>query len=66
MTTIMPEQKRIKDALKWLGEQDQETQEIGRLIAEAGFKFNLTPKEEEYLLHIFKKQAEYTGPGSQE
>ncbi len=57
MTTVMPEGKRVKDALIWISQQpkDQENQ-IG-LVREAIFRFNLTPKEEKYLYHLYRDQT---------
>lgn len=58
MTTVMPEGKRVKDALTWIGEQQKDPSEKVRLVREAVFRFNLTPKEEKYLHHLFKDQSE--------
>lgn len=57
MSTVMPEGKRIRDALRWISEQSGESGETDgqdRLVQDAVFRFNLTPKEEAYLYRLFK------------
>ena len=60
MSTIMPKGKRVQDALKWISSQDKETKSLKKLVQEAGFQFNLTPKEEEYLRRLFENGEEQT------
>ncbi len=55
MTTVMPEGKRVRDALQWISDQGKESENQDKLVQDAVFRFNLTPKEEEYLYHLFKK-----------
>ncbi len=55
MSTIVPEEKKIQDALKWISE-GRERRDIKELIQEASLKFNLSPKEEKYLYHLFKEE----------
>jgi len=52
MATIMPKEKRVQDALRWISEHREE-KEIRDLIREASFHFNLTPKNEDYLYRLF-------------
>lgn len=54
MSTIMPKEKKIQDALKWISENRQ-FKKIEDLIKEAIFKYNLDPKQEEYLRRLFKE-----------
>jgi len=56
MNTIMPKQKRVQDALKWISENSKAKDANQDLLQEAIFRFNLTPKEEEYLIHIFSQK----------
>ncbi len=57
MSTIMPKQKRVQDALKWISEYSKaKDTKQDKLLQEAVFRFNLTPKEEEYLIHLFSKE----------
>jgi len=52
----MPKQKRVQDALKWISENSKAKDANQDLLQEAIFRFNLTPKEEEYLIHIFSQE----------
>ncbi len=52
MSTIVPEEKRVKDAIEWISLKKGDSP-MDELLKEASFKFNLTPKEEEYLRRIF-------------
>ena len=56
MTTIMPEGKRIRDAVKWISEHRGENDlPLVHLVQKAATRFNLSPKEELYLLNLFSK-----------
>jgi hypothetical protein len=54
----MPKEKRVQNALTWISENKgcQDTDQ--ELIQKAVFRFNLTPKEEEYLYHLFLSKHE--------
>lgn len=54
MTTIMPEEKRLQEALKWISSRQGE-KDIVSLIQDASFKFNLTPNNEEYLYRLLRE-----------
>jgi hypothetical protein len=58
MTTIIPEGEAIRLAVKWISEKCCENPGSGarKWVNEAGIRFNLSPKEEEYLYHICKEQ----------
>ena len=55
MGTIMPEEKKVQDALRWISARRDE-REITELIREASFEFNLTPKNEEYLYRLLRDE----------
>lgn len=57
MATIVPKGENIKRALKWISDNrvDDEKKPISRLIQEAGLKFNLSPKEEAFLVNFYKE-----------
>lgn len=57
MSTIMPNEKRLQDAVRWISE-NRETKDVQELIKEACFKYNLNPKEEEYLLRLFREEEQ--------
>lgn len=56
MGIIQPEGKNVKQAIKWISENLKEDQTIGpiKLIEEAGARFNLSPKDEEFLRSFYK------------
>ncbi|MFO8032150.1 MAG: hypothetical protein R6U22_06370 [Desulfohalobiaceae bacterium] len=62
MSTIMPNEKKIQDALKWISAQKGEKCKSERvLVQEAAFRFNLNPKQEQYLIRLYFGQDEAQG-----
>jgi len=55
MSTIIPEEKKLRDAITWISE-NKGNKKDEELIKEASFRFNLNPKEEEYLIRVFLEQ----------
>ena len=57
MATVLPKGEKIRQAVKWIsGErQEDEKKKIMLLIQEASFKFNLSPKEEEFLISFYRE-----------
>ena len=55
MATILPEGEKIRKAVKWISaeRQEDESKKNLLLIQEAAHKFNLSPKEEEYLVSFY-------------
>ena len=51
MTTVQPDSENIRRAAKWIIEERQynPNQSLGKLIEEAGNKFDLSPLETEFL-----------------
>ncbi len=49
--SIQPEGEEIRKAVKWVSEQRkfEKKKELNRIIEEACIKFNLSPKEAEFL-----------------
>jgi hypothetical protein len=56
MTTVQPEGELLRNAVKWISDEHtyDETKPIKQLIENAALKFNLSPKETEYLIKFFK------------
>jgi hypothetical protein len=54
---IMPEGEAIRKAVKWISEMAKEdpSKRIGSLVQEASLKFDLTPKDAEFLVHFYQK-----------
>ncbi len=59
MTTIMPEGDAIRNAVKWVSEQRTQYPHtpVQKWVSEAGFRFNLSPKEQEYLVRFCKEKC---------
>jgi len=56
MTYPLPEGEHLRRAVKWISTrlQEQPGQPMYRLIEEAVFKFDLPPKDAEFLTNFFK------------
>ena len=58
MSRIMPEGEAVRNAVKWISNECKENREvkIGILICQASSRFNLTPKDEEFLRAFYSKE----------
>ncbi len=56
--SIYPESVAVKKAVKWISEQRQQNPQFSlrKLVLEAATRFNLNPREEEFLLRFFEEQ----------
>jgi hypothetical protein len=56
MTTILPEGEKIRQAVKWISAErlEDEKKPLSTLIGRAALKFNLSPKDEEYLNGFYR------------
>ncbi|MFH1349950.1 MAG: hypothetical protein ABII26_03345 [Pseudomonadota bacterium] len=59
MATIQPKGEKIKHAIKWISSErmEDEIKGISALIQEASLRFNLSPKEEEFLVSFYKEEG---------
>ncbi|MDZ7697561.1 MAG: hypothetical protein U5R49_11770 [Deltaproteobacteria bacterium] len=59
MTTIQPKGESIRQAIKWISGMrgEDEKQPYHQLIEQAAGRFNLSPKDEEFLRAFYKKEA---------
>jgi len=57
MSTIQPEGELLRKAVKWISDEHDydASKKIKQLIDSAAIKFNLSPKETEYLMRFFKE-----------
>ena len=57
MTTIMPEGEAIRRAIKWISGELQEdpNKSIQILVNDAVLRFDLSPKEAEFLTEFYRK-----------
>ncbi len=55
--SILPHGEKLRKAVKWISDKKQYESEtdLGKLIQQAGLKFNLSPKEETYLQRFIKE-----------
>jgi hypothetical protein len=56
MSTIQPKGEKIRQAVKWISAElkEDEKKAVSMLIQEASLKFNLSPKEEEFLVSFYQ------------
>ena len=57
MATIQPKGEKVRNAVKWISIKlkEDEKRKIAVLIQEAAMKFNLSPKEEEFIENFYKQ-----------
>lgn len=62
-TVLEKKGDNITRAINYIDEKLREQPETPpyRFISEAGAKFNLSPKDEEYLTNLFKRRQEESG-----
>jgi len=56
--SIQPEGEDLRKAVKWISEERKYNPEkkLLKLVEEAGLKFDLSPKDGEYLLRLLKEK----------
>lgn len=56
MPTIMPEAENVQKAIKWISANMAENgnQPLQKLLESAVFKFDLSPKDNEFLMGFFR------------
>ncbi len=59
MATIQPKGEKVRQAVKWIseGRLEDEGRSIALLIQEAAGRFNLSPKDEEFLRSFYKSDV---------
>jgi len=57
MAAIMPEGEAIRKAVKWISDnlQDDPNKSVQKLINEAVMRFDLSPKDAEFLTDFYRK-----------
>jgi hypothetical protein len=60
MHDLLPEGEELRRAVKWISGnlQDNPDQPIHRLVQEAIFKFDLSPRDGEFLINFYSKKRE--------
>lgn len=61
--SIMPDGEDLRRAVKWVSAQLQELPEqpLGPVVQEAIFKFNLSPRDAEFLITFYRNVKEAAG-----
>jgi hypothetical protein len=56
--SILPEGEQLRRAIKWISDErlDNPKASLSGLIGDACLKFDLPPKDAEFLLHFFTEQ----------
>jgi hypothetical protein len=56
MSTVQPRSEQLKKAVKWISEKRKENPDINltKLVDEAGFQFDLSPKDSQFLLRLVR------------
>lgn len=58
MSTVVPQSELLKQAITWISEHMQESKGVlAKLLDEAGMRFNLSPKDQDFLRCFFKDSA---------
>lgn len=57
--SIIPEGEQLRKAIKWVSDARKEdpNAKLYKLIEEACMEFDLSPKDEEFLLNFFTREA---------
>ncbi|MGA3117634.1 MAG: hypothetical protein ABSF90_24765 [Syntrophobacteraceae bacterium] len=57
MTTVMPEGEALRKAVKWISAEinDNPGKSVQKLLQEAVTRFDLSPKDTEFLMSFYKK-----------
>jgi hypothetical protein len=60
MHDTLPEGEELRRAVRWVSEglQDSTGQPVQPLVKEAIFKFDLSPKDAEFLVDFFRRRKE--------
>jgi hypothetical protein len=55
MATIMPESEHVQKAIKWVSTnlEEKDAHPLKKLIQEAILKFDLSPKDSDFLMNFF-------------
>jgi len=58
MPDVMPEGEDLRRAIKWISGylKDEPGRSVQPLVKEAIFKFDLSPKDSDFLMNFFKKE----------
>jgi hypothetical protein len=60
MATIQPKGESMRQAVRWISAErlEDENKPLFQLIQEASLKFNLSPKEEAFLISFYQEEKD--------
>lgn len=60
MSSLLPEGEDLRRAIKWVSAHllENPEQKLGPLVQEAIFKFDISPKDAEFLLNFYRKRPQ--------
>jgi hypothetical protein len=66
VTTVMPEGEAMRKAVKWISAHLEENPGLStqKLVQDAVLRFDLSPKEAEFLLEFYRKSKTEPSSGS--
>jgi hypothetical protein len=64
MSDLFPDGEDVRCAVKWISDnlQDHNDKPVNGLVQEAIFRFNLSPRDAEFLVGFFRERQERTEP----
>ena len=59
MATVIPDSEHVQKAIKWISAnlEENDKQPLPSLIDKAVFKFDLSPKDTEFLMNFFRERG---------
>lgn len=63
MSNVLPEGEDLRRAIKWVSDnvQDNPDKPLGQLVQEAIFRFNISPRDSEFLISFFRERRDEVG-----
>jgi hypothetical protein len=60
MATIQPKGEKVRQAVRWISDnlKEDESKAVSVLIQEAAHRFNLSPKDEEFLNSFYEEDQD--------
>ncbi|BCR05309.1 hypothetical protein DESUT3_23780 [Desulfuromonas versatilis] len=60
MSDLLPDGDEVRRAVKWVSDnlQDEPGQPVSPLVQKAIFKFNLSPRDADFLIHFFSQRKD--------
>jgi len=58
MSTVVEQTELVRKAVVWLDEHCRQGKSLHALLDEAGMRFNLSPKEQEFLKNLFRARKQ--------